>query len=237
MKKLAAIPMSEVLEALAQVARRPKVVAKRVAPGASKTVKRVVAALPVPGGYRLPPKPITLGPGAMPAKAKIQQFAKLIMEMEKGGAVGSAYFQGFLEKLSQEAQPTQDAVAKYLAAVKGDAAKGKTHFKGMIDAGGIGIGDVGAKSIADLNQKKLSKMFAYGKTNPRAAAHIQAYLKSQTTNPYGRFKNPVLRAAFSKAQGRFRPAIKMFLDKHPNLLQDLQAQSKAPAALKTPVKK
>jgi hypothetical protein len=221
-----AIPLKQMLAIFAERAAKPKMVARRIE--GVEPVKRAIKALMVPEGFVSKPQK-AIPSGAQPAKAKINELYQLIREMEKGS---SDYLQGFLVKCAQAGVDPKALLQKYLKAVPVNKGLQRKRYEEMITAGKLGIADVGAKSLTDLNPEKLKSMKTWARKNPEAGARISRFVSGKS--PYAMWKNPVYSSAFPKAKKGFNTALQDFVASNPGVIRKVIAKYKKPAPKPTP---
>lgn len=146
-----------------------------------------------------------------------------------------SYLEGFITKCAQAQADPQALLQKYLQAVPPDPSRQRKRYEQMITAGNIGVTDIMANSVKDLNPKKLQAIYDWVNKNPKAPARVLRF--SQGPSPYdktkilGIQKHPVYAAAFPKVQKGFKDAMLDYLKQNPdfvNLVQPKQTSAPAP---------
>jgi hypothetical protein len=139
--------------------------------------------------------------------------------------VEQAYVSGFLLKCAQSDVDPDTLMQQYLSAVPTKPELQRKRYEELISAGKLGIGDIGAKSLTNLNPNKLQAMKTWARSNPEAGARISRFL--QGPNPYNKTKvlgvqkHPVYAAAFPKAKKGFNVALKDFVTSNPELVRQV----------------
>jgi hypothetical protein len=135
-----------------------------------------------------------------------------------------SYCAGFMQKCAQAGVDPEKLLKHYGQTVKKDPKLQKKRFEEMLEAGGINVFDARAKSLADLDQKKLDRIRSWAKKNPKALIRASRLTKRKK-NPFGRL-SLVKRKAFEKARGgAFNKAMLKFVRENPQLFKVKQRQT------------